>query len=53
MLTHTFFCQTATIREGVLPENHSVAPFYLSCVSRNEGKVELLWFQKTFRTDLL
>lgn len=30
--------QTATVREGVLPENHPMAPFHLSGVSRNEGR---------------
>lgn len=31
-------CYTATIREGVLPENYSMAPFHLSSLSRNKGK---------------
>ncbi len=31
-------CLTATIREGVLPENYSVAPFHLSSMSGNKGK---------------
>lgn len=38
-MQHDFdFYQTATIREGVLPENYSVAPFHLSSVSRDESK---------------
>lgn len=41
------FHVTATICEGVLPENYSVAPFHLSSVSRNEGKQD--WHQKTLK----
>lgn len=36
-----FLHPTATIREGVLPENYSVAPFHLSSVSRNKSKQAL------------
>lgn len=36
--THICFLSTATICEGVLPENYSVAPFHLSSVSRNKGE---------------
>lgn len=35
-----FLHKIATICEGVLPENYSVAPFHLSSVSRNKGEVQ-------------
>lgn len=34
-----FLWPTATFREGVLPENNSMAPFHISCLSRNKGNV--------------